>query len=64
MTEKRAILVICDGLRSDLLTPDLTPNLCRLAANGRRFMAHRSVFPSTDCRATPWRWMRAKGWCR
>ncbi len=47
MTEKRAILVICDGLRSDLLTPDLTPNLCRLAANGRRFMAHRSVFPST-----------------
>ncbi|MEK9723778.1 MAG: alkaline phosphatase family protein [Rhodospirillaceae bacterium] len=44
---KRAVLVICDGLRNDMLQPQWTPNLCRLAATSRRFTAHRSVFPST-----------------
>ncbi len=47
MTERRAILVICDGLRADLLRPDWTPNLCRLMGQGRHFANHRSVFPST-----------------
>ena len=47
MSEKRAVLVVCDGLRADLLQPNLTPNLCRLASAGRRFVNHRSVFPST-----------------
>jgi arylsulfatase A-like enzyme len=47
MTVKRAVLVICDGLRADLLQPKWTPNICRLMDQGRRFDAHRSVFPST-----------------
>ncbi|MCM0020663.1 MAG: alkaline phosphatase family protein [Tagaea sp.] len=42
----RAVLVICDGHRADFVTPDLTPNIWALAAQGRRFLAHRSVFPS------------------
>jgi len=44
---KRAVLVICDGLRADMLQPQWTPNLCRIGANSRQFLAHRSVFPST-----------------
>ncbi|MAH83223.1 MAG: hypothetical protein CBB68_02520 [Rhodospirillaceae bacterium TMED8] len=47
MTDPRAIIVICDGLRADLLRPDLTPNLWRLKGVGRFFAQHRSVFPST-----------------
>ncbi len=42
----RAILVICDGHRADFVTAALTPNIWSLAAQGRRFLAHRSVFPS------------------
>jgi arylsulfatase A-like enzyme len=42
----RAVLVICDGHRSDFVTPELTPNMWALAARGRRYTAHRSVFPS------------------
>ena len=44
---KRAGVVICDGLRADMVTPDLTPNLWALAAEGQAFTRHRSVFPST-----------------
>jgi predicted AlkP superfamily pyrophosphatase or phosphodiesterase len=44
---KRAVLVICDGLRADMVTPDLTPNLWALRSEGRQFNRHRSVFPST-----------------
>lgn len=47
MTEKRAVLVVCDGLRADLIRPEWTPNLCRLAGLGRWFPSHHSVFPST-----------------
>ncbi|MBM3598357.1 MAG: alkaline phosphatase family protein [Alphaproteobacteria bacterium] len=43
---KRAVLVICDGHRADLVTPELTPNIWRLAQAGRRFTSHASVFPS------------------
>ena len=44
---KRAVLVVCDGLRADMVTPELTPNLARLAGRSRVFASHRSVFPST-----------------
>jgi predicted AlkP superfamily pyrophosphatase or phosphodiesterase len=44
---KRAVIVICDGLRADMVTPDLTPNLATLIGQGRHFTCHRSVFPST-----------------
>ena len=30
-----------------MVTPELTPNLCRLARDGRAFNRHRGVFPST-----------------
>ena len=44
---KRAVVVICDGLRADMINPDWTPNLWRLKARFRSFANHRSVFPST-----------------
>lgn len=43
---RRAVLVICDGLRRDLISPERTPHLTALAARSRRFDNHRSVFPS------------------
>lgn len=44
---KRVVIVICDGLRADMVTPSKTPNLMRIATQGSRFDAHRGVFPST-----------------
>ena len=43
---KRVIVVVFDGLRPDLVTPELMPNLLRLAARGTWFREARSVFPS------------------
>lgn len=43
---RRAIVVVLDGLRRDLLGPDATPALHGFAAQATRFAAHRSVFPS------------------
>jgi arylsulfatase A-like enzyme len=40
------LLVVFDGLRPDMLRPDITPNLVRFAALGTRFARARSVFPS------------------
>ncbi|MGE0766660.1 MAG: alkaline phosphatase family protein [Hyphomicrobiaceae bacterium] len=42
----RAILLVLDGLRRDMLSWDLTPTLMRLAEAAESFTAHRSVFPS------------------
>jgi len=44
---KRAVLMIMDGLRADMVTPRWTPNLVRLADQGRMQRNHRSVYPST-----------------
>lgn len=43
----RAVIVICDSLRADLIDPALTPFLTELSARAASFAAHRSVFPST-----------------
>src|SRR5438270_12382395 len=43
----RVVIVICDSLRRDLITPVDTPFLTELAERGAWFSAHRSVFPST-----------------
>lgn len=43
---RRAVLVVCDGMRRDLISPERCPTLTALAARSRRFEAHRSVFPS------------------
>jgi arylsulfatase A-like enzyme len=45
--DKRAVIVICDSLRSDLITPDDAPFLVGLGERAARFANHRSVFPST-----------------
>lgn len=42
----RAILVILDGLRRDLVTPQTTPRLADFSARSEQFVAHRTVFPS------------------
>lgn len=43
---RRAVLMICDGLRADLVTADTCPEISRLARAGREFRRHRAVFPS------------------
>src|SRR4051795_358741 len=43
----RAVIVVCDSLRADLIGPDDTPFLLELGDRGAWFTAHRSVFPST-----------------
>tara|TARA_R110000787_G_scaffold86057_5_gene183197 strand:- start:25010 stop:26272 length:1263 start_codon:yes stop_codon:yes gene_type:complete len=42
----RAVVLIVDGLRGDMVRPELTPNLAALAAASRHFPKHRGVFPS------------------
>lgn len=44
---RRAVIVICDSLRRDLVTPDDAPFLTELGERAAWFGAHRSVFPST-----------------
>jgi len=46
VTVARAIVIILDGLRRDMVTPQTTPNLAKLADQSQWFDAHRSVFPS------------------
>jgi arylsulfatase A-like enzyme len=46
MTRRRAIVVVLDGLRRDLLGEEATPELHRFADAATEFGAHRSVFPS------------------
>jgi Type I phosphodiesterase / nucleotide pyrophosphatase len=43
---RRAVIVVLDGLRRDLLCEAHTPNLMKLASGAAGFTAHRSVFPS------------------
>jgi arylsulfatase A-like enzyme len=43
---RRAIVVVLDGLRRDMVGPETTPELHRFGAAATRFTAHRSVFPS------------------
>jgi arylsulfatase A-like enzyme len=43
---RRAVVVVLDGLRRDLVTEARMPALCRFARRSRVFGAHRSMFPS------------------
>lgn len=47
MNRRRAVVVICDSLRRDLVTPANSPLLTGLAARATWFADVRSVFPST-----------------
>jgi predicted AlkP superfamily pyrophosphatase or phosphodiesterase len=44
--ERRAFVMVWDGLRPDLISEQLTPNLYRLAAEGVRFSDSHAVFPT------------------
>jgi predicted AlkP superfamily pyrophosphatase or phosphodiesterase len=44
---KRVVLVICDSLRRDLVTPRDAPFLADFGRRSARFEQHRGVFPST-----------------
>ena len=43
---RRAIILVLDGLRRDMIAADLTPTLVAHAAHADTFGRHRSVFPS------------------
>src|SRR6516165_678464 len=43
----RAVIVICDSLRADLITPSDAPFLTEFGRHSARFANHCSVFPST-----------------
>jgi arylsulfatase A-like enzyme len=43
---RRAILVILDGLRRDLISPETTPHLAAFAQRSEQFAVYRTVFPS------------------
>jgi hypothetical protein len=43
---RRAVVLVLDGLRRDMLTEALTPDLAAHARRSEMFSAHRSVFPS------------------
>lgn len=51
---RRAVLVILDGLRRDLVNAEQTPHLAALARSATWFANHQSVFPSVTrvCSAT------------
>ncbi len=44
---KRAVLMVCDGLRADMISPEHAPNLARLRDQWCAFADHSGVFPST-----------------
>lgn len=48
----RVIVAVFDGLRPDMVTPELTPNIIRLTRRGTWFREARSVFPSVTRVAT------------
>ncbi|MGD9802030.1 MAG: alkaline phosphatase family protein [Hyphomicrobiaceae bacterium] len=43
---RRAIILVLDGLRRDMIGEELTPTLVRHAKSAESFAQHRSVFPS------------------
>lgn len=45
-THPKFIIVTFDGLRRDMITPELAPYLCRFLEQGTDFPMSRSVFPS------------------
>lgn len=45
--QRRAVVVVCDSLCADLVTPERAPALSELRAQGTDFASARGVFPST-----------------
>ena len=46
MQPTHVVIVGLDGLRADMMTPDTTPHLLRLAQQGVWFSRHHAVFPT------------------
>ena len=42
----RAFVMVWDGMRPDLISPELTPNLWRLTQSGVRCLDSHAVFPT------------------
>ncbi|MDX8470168.1 alkaline phosphatase family protein [Mesorhizobium sp. VK23B] len=53
LTVNKFLIVSFDGLRPDLISPELTPNLCRLQSLGVTLLSHRTVYPSETRSAFP-----------
>ncbi|WP_225612938.1 alkaline phosphatase family protein [Variovorax sp. VRV01] len=53
MIKTRILVVSFDGLRPDLVVPELMPNLCRLRDMGLTLANHRTVYPSETRTAFP-----------
>lgn len=49
----RFLIISFDGLRPDLVSPDLTPNICRLQSLGITLSEHRTIYPSETRSAFP-----------
>ncbi|UCI31692.1 alkaline phosphatase family protein [Mesorhizobium sp. B4-1-4] len=49
----RVVLVSFDGLRTDLINPQTTPNLVRLQRQGVTLERHRTIYPSETRSAMP-----------
>jgi len=45
--QRRAVLVVWDSLRADLVSPEFTPRLAELRRTFSEFSSHATVFPST-----------------
>src|SRR5439155_7370645 len=43
---ERAFIMVWDGMRPDLVSPELTPNLAALAGRGVRLLDSHAVFPT------------------
>ncbi len=44
--DRHAVLVVCDGLRTDLITPEVSPTLWELRRTAARYVEYHSLFPS------------------
>ncbi|THB72376.1 MAG: hypothetical protein D6B25_16880 [Desulfobulbaceae bacterium] len=47
MDRKSIVLIVCDGLRADMISPELTPAICQFSQNAHRYTNYRSLFTST-----------------
>ncbi|WP_366654160.1 alkaline phosphatase family protein [Fodinicurvata sp. EGI_FJ10296] len=45
-SNRRVVLLICDGHRADFVTPDYCPEIAAFSAESRRFGNHTAIFPS------------------
>ncbi len=47
MTDRQSVLIVCDGLRKEMVTPEKTPAIVEFSKSSCRYMNFKSVFPST-----------------